>query len=403
MRRLRNQLRVMLVAIVGALFIAGLLAPGVLAADSRQGQSITIGPNEVINDDLYVAANTIDIQGTINGNLYAVGTTITVSGLVTRDVNAAGTNVSIPGEVQGSARLAGNQITVGGKIAGDLMAAGTSVDLAQGAAVGRDVVAAGTTLTFAGSIARNVKVAGSNIEFGGPVGGNVTAYDSTLKLDSGAVIQGNLDYTSNANVTIAGGGSVAGSTHHSYPSNGPTVWSFIVGWLQTLVGFFLLGLLLIVVAPRFNAKAAVAYRVAPWSRLGVGLAALVVIPVVALMVFLMGLVIGGWWLGLFLIGAYVLTLAVGFTVAGEMTGRFVLDRLGQASAPAVIALLTGLVILMVLTSIPWIGWIVGLVAVVYGAGAAILALPWRAGAQPPAAAVIGPAPAAIARPSPSAG
>lgn len=401
MRRIRGQLKILLVAFTGALFIAGLLPVTVFAADNRQGQSITIGPNEVVNDDLYVAANTIDIQGTINGNLIAVGTTITVSGLVTRDVNLGGSTISIPGEVQGSARIAGAQVTITGKIAGDLVTSASTVTLAKEASVGRDVLAAGATTTFAGSIARNVQVAGSNVVFSGPVGGNVTAYATTLNLDSGAAIQGNLDYTSNQSVTTAADATVGGSTHHFYPSNGPTFQSFVIGWLQTLVGFFLLGALVIFLAPRFNARAVEAYRLAPWSRLGIGLATLIVVPVVAIAAFVFGLIVGGWWLSLFLMGAYMLTLAVGFTIVGEDIGRFVLDRLGQPKAHAIVALLTGLAILLVLTSIPWIGWLFGLIAVVYGTGAVLMALPWRGPAAPTAAA---PAPSMpMVRPAPSAG
>ena len=403
MRRLRGQLKVVLAAIIGALFIAGLMPATVFAADTRQGQSVTVGPNEVINDDLYVAANTVDIQGTINGSLFAVGTTITVSGVVTRDVNAAGTTISIPGEVQGSARLAGTQLTITGKIAGDLIASGTTVALNQEATVGRDVLAAASTMTLAGSIARDAKVAGTTVTFSGPVGGNVTAYVTNLKLDSGAAIQGNLDYTSNQNVAISGGASVAGSTHHAYPTNGPTIQSYILGWIQTLVGFFLLGLLLILLAPAFNTKAATAYREAPWSRLGIGLAWLVAVPLVAIVTFVIGLIIGGWWLALFMLGAFMFVLAVGYTIAGEMTGRFVLERLGQPNAPSIVSLITGLVILLLVTSIPLIGWLVGFIAVVYGSGAALMALPWQGLAKPPEAAALAAPSAGLVRPTPSAG
>lgn len=402
MRRLNGQLKVLLVAITGALFIGGFLPATALAADNRQGQSVTVGPSEVINDDLYVAANTVDIQGTINGNLIAVGGTITVSGLVTRDVNASGANISIPGEIQGSARLASGQVTVGGKITGDLVVAASTLTLANEASVGRDVMAAAGTATFAGSIGRNVQVAGQDVVFSGPVSGNVTAWDTTLKLDSGAAIHGNLDYTSNQNASIASGAVVTGSTHHSIPSNGPTIASYLIGWIQTLVGFFLLGVLVIFLLPRFNTRAVDAYRTAPWSRVGIGLAVLLLVPFVALMGFVLGLIIGGWWLALFLMVGYTLTLAIGFTLVGEMIGRFTLERLGQRNVHAVVALLAGLVILLVVTSIPWIGWVVGLVAMIYGAGVAVMALPWGTPRAPQAAAAPTPA-AGLVRPTPLAG
>lgn len=402
MKRFGDQLRFVLVAFTAALFVGGLMPVNALAADNREGSTVTVGPNEVVNDDLYVAANTIDIQGTINGNLIAAGNTITVAGTVTRDVNASGNYISIPGEVQGSARLAGSQVTVGGKIAGDLVVMAATVVVPNEGSIGRDVMAAVGTATFAGSIARNVILSGGDVVFSGPVGGNVTAYDNTLRLESGAAIQGSLTYTSNQTVNLGSGATVAGSTYHYAPSNGPTVGSFVLGWMQTLVGFFLLGALIILVAPRFNAKAVDAYRIAPWSRFGIGLAILVAVPMVALFAFVLGLFVGGWWLALFLLGAYALALATGFTLVGEMVGRFVLDRFGQRHVHAIVDLIVGLVILLVATSIPLIGWVVGLIATIYGAGVAVMALPWGTPPTPQAAATIAPA-AGFARPATSAG
>jgi cytoskeletal protein CcmA (bactofilin family) len=401
MKGLRRQLKVGLVAVVGVLFVAGFTPVNALAADSRQGNSITIGPNEVINDDLYVVANTIDIQGTINGNLFAAGSTITVSGTVSRDVNAAGTNISIPGEVQGSARLAGTTVTVGGKVDGDLMAMASTLTVQNEASVGRDLIGAIGTGTFAGPIRRNVKVAGSELTFSGPVGGDVTVSAATLKLAEGAAIQGNLDYTSNQTVNSAGG-TVAGSTHHYYPSNGPTLLSYVIGWFQTLVGFLLLGMLLILVAPRFNEKAVAAYKTAPWSRLGVGLAILLVVPFVVLFTFVAGLIVGGWWLALFLLAAYVFVTLVAYAIVGEMIGRFTFERLGQTAVHPLLALLLGMPVLLILTTIPFVGWLFGFVVVVYGVGVVAFALPWSAPAAPRPAAPALPA-TGVVRPTPSAG
>jgi cytoskeletal protein CcmA (bactofilin family) len=401
MEGLRRQLKLVLVAIVGVLFVAGFAPLNALAADNRGGNSITIGPNEVINDDLYVAANTIDIQGTINGNLFAAGSTITVSGTVSRDVNAAGTNISIPGEIQGSARLAGGTVTVSGKVDGDLKAMASTLTVQSEASVARDLIAATGTGTFAGPIGRDVKVAGNDLTLSGPIGGNVTVSATTLKLAEGAKIQGNLDYTSNQDVNRAGG-TVAGFTHHYYPSSGPTVMAYLIGWFQTLVGFLLLGVLLILVAPRFNDKAVTAYKTAPWSRLGVGLAVLLIVPFVVLFTFVAGLIVGGWWLALFLLAAYVLATLVAFAVVGEMVGRFTFERLGQPAVHPLLALLLGMPVLLLLTSIPLIGWLFGLVVVVYGVGVVAFALPWSA---PPALRPSAPAlPATgVTRPTPSAG
>lgn len=401
MRRLRDHVRLGLVAIVGALFLGGLLPATALAADTRQGSSVTIGPGEVVNDDLYIAANNIDIQGTVNGNLFAAGNTITVSGVITRDMNVSGTSIDITGEVQGSARLAGTQVSVSGKVDGDLVAATGTLTLTGEGSIGRDVIAAGSTAAFAGPIARNVWFSGRDVVFSAPVGGNVTAYESTLRLDSGASIHGDLSYTSSQDAVIGSGAGVTGATHRSYPSNGPDLGSFLFGWLQTLVGFVLLGVLLIFAAPRFNGAALAACKLAPWSRLGIGLAVLFLVPIAAVLTFVAGLIVGGWWLGLLLAGAYALVLLTGFTLAGELIGRFVLDHLGQARAHNAFALIVGLVILLVLTSLPLVGWLFAFVVLIYGAGIVVMALPWGTPRTPRPAPSTTPT-VGLARPAPTA-
>jgi cytoskeletal protein CcmA (bactofilin family) len=403
MKTLKGQLRVVLAAVTGVFLLFLLLPATVLAADNRTGQTVTVGPNEVVNDDLYVAANTIEIQGTINGDLIAVGTNITVSGTVTHDVMAAGSNISIPGVVQGTARLAGGQVAVTGKITGDLVAAAGTVSLANEASVGRDVMLSGGTVTLAGSITRDAQIAGGDIVISGPIGGNVTAWDTTLKLGTGAVINGNLDYTSNQTVSKAAGAVVGGYTHRAVPTNnGVGAVSWLIGWLQTLVGFFLLGSLLILLAPGFDRKAVSAFRAAPWSRLGIGFAAMVLVPVIAAMVFGIGLLVGGWWLAIFLMGIYVLALTVGYAIVAQMVGSFALDKLGRPNAHPMSALLLGLPVLMVISAIPVIGWAVGFVAVIYGLGVVAMALPWGRPQTPTSTAVVVP-PAGMMRPTPSAG
>ena len=74
------------------------------AADIRQGQDITIGSTDTIEDDLYAFGQNIAINGTIHGDLIAAGNNISIDGTVTGNVIAAGSTVAIRGQVGGSVR-----------------------------------------------------------------------------------------------------------------------------------------------------------------------------------------------------------------------------------------------------------------------------------------------------------
>jgi hypothetical protein len=72
---------------------------GAFAADTRQGDVVTVGAGQTINDDLYAFGGTVDIQGRINGDVVASGGTVTIhgQGSVTGDLLAAGGTTTVRG------------------------------------------------------------------------------------------------------------------------------------------------------------------------------------------------------------------------------------------------------------------------------------------------------------------
>ena len=157
-----------------------------------------------------------------------------------------------------------------------------------------------------------------------------------------------------------------------------------VGWLRALIGIVALGLLLILLLPGVGTRAIDVLRAEPWASLGIGAAILVITPIVALIVFIIGIFIGGWWLGLLLIPLWILALAVGYVVSGFLLGRLIFARLGWGRYHDILALLAGLFVLAVVGIIPVLGWLVGLVALVFGTGALALAVSRRARMRPAA-------------------
>src|SRR6202022_2698686 len=130
----------------GAIIVAALFAWLPLeaaAADLRQGNDVTVGPSETVNDDIYAGAGTISIQGTVNGNVIAGGGTITVSGNVTRDLILGGGTINVTGRVGGSIIAGRGNLTLNGPVAQDIVVTGGTIDVGSGATIGRDLVVAG--------------------------------------------------------------------------------------------------------------------------------------------------------------------------------------------------------------------------------------------------------------------
>jgi len=115
------------------------------AFDGRSGDKVVINAGDVINDDLYVGANQLVMDGTVNGDVLAGGQMITINGTVNGDVMAAGQTVIINGTVTGSVRASGAVLFFGekSKVGGDIVGAGYSLELRKGGVVSRDIIFGG--------------------------------------------------------------------------------------------------------------------------------------------------------------------------------------------------------------------------------------------------------------------
>ncbi len=377
-----------LTALGGSIVIAAVFAWLPLqaaAADLRQGNDVTVGPAETVNDDIYAGAGTISISGTVNGNVIAGGGTITVSGNIARDLILGGGTINVTGHVGGSIIAAGGNITVNGSVAQDIVVTGGMIDVGSGATVGRDLVVAGGTATVSAPVARRVQMASGSLTLRNKVGGDVRGTVDHLKLD-GAQIAGNLDYTSNNAVELVNGASVSGATTRHMPiDRGGGAGNGLLGWLRALIGILALGLILIFLLPGLSTRAIDIERAQPWASLGIGAAILVITPIVALVVFIVGIFLGFWWLGLLLIPLWILALAIGYVISGFLLGRLIFAQLGWGRYHDALALLAGLFVLAVVGVIPVIGWLIGLVALILGAGALALVVTQRVRMRPAAA------------------
>ncbi len=418
----KNYLRILANAVLLAALVFGIATP-VAAFDGRGGENVLIGKGEVVNDDLYVGADTFTLDGTVNGDVLASGGTLTINGIVEGDLMAAGQTVIVNGHITGSVRMAGAVLFVGeeAKIDGDIIAAGASLETRQGSLVGQDaVVFSGQTL-LAGEIARNAKLFSGGTELRGQIGGNVETeaaeaehdgpspkmwltdspipvpeVSNGLTIDPKAKIGGKLTYTSAKELSIPSG-VVAGEIVRLEPVVEKTVkptaselvMTALLNSIRKMVSLILLGLLLGWLFPTFISLNVNQLRTAPLPSFGWGivtiaaffftLTVLIIATVIGAMVFgaltLSGLSVTVVFLGL--LGTFILifgfVLAMSFVaqiIISVLAGKLILAKIKPEWADhKVWPLALGVVLLVTLTTIPVLGWLAGLVAVLMGLGA----------------------------------
>jgi cytoskeletal protein CcmA (bactofilin family) len=367
------------------LLLAGLLIalwPGATtAADLRTGDTIVIGPNEVVDDDLYAFGQRIDVRGRVTGDVVAAGQTVSVSGAVGRSAILAGQTVDVSGPVSGTVRAAGQTVAVAGQVQGDALLAGASVAIQRAASVGKDVLLGAANASLEGPIGRRLLAGAETLSIASRVGGDVRAEVGSLRLEDGALVQGNLNYISRKEASIAPGARVVGQVSRTEPTReererpADPIADRVGDWIRGLIGISVFGLLLLLLVPRFVIRAAITVGNDPLPSLGLGMATVVLVPMIALLVFIVGLFIGLWWLGLIAMAAYVLLFPTGLVASALWLGRRVFD-VSRRRGHVLVEFLIGVLILSLIGNVPILGGLVLGIATVVGIGAALLSV-WR--------------------------
>jgi len=363
-----------LVAISVTLFAA---AP-VLAADLRSGDTITVASGEIVNDDLYIAGESIVIDGTINGDLWAVGREVTVNGTVNGSIVAAAETINVNGDVAHAARLAGETLNIRGDVGGDLIAFCSAANIASTAEIGGDLLVGAGNVRIDALIEGDVKGGAGEVTITNGVRGNVELEVDNLTVASTANIEGDLTYTSENEAEIESGAQVGGTTTHQPVEEEPAKAALGAGIAATAMGkvvaflmILVVGIIIILTVPRRMASVADSVRTKPWPSLGWGSVILFATPIAAIIVCftVIGIPVGLIALAVYGIGIYLSQLPVALLI-----GRLIIRRSTEVESKGLLvgALALGLVILGILRLIPFLGFWVGLATALFGLGAVVV-------------------------------
>lgn len=406
--------------------------PSAMAFEGREDENVTIEADEVIADDLYVGTNKLIVNGTIKGDLIAGATEILINGTVEGDVLAGGQTIEINGSVNGDVRVGGTAVILGENavVGEDMLAFGYSIHNKPGSQVGQEMVVGGFQALLEGDIAGDVWVGANSLEINGRIGGNLLAevggeetapqFDpyqfmpdapimpvvpSGLTLGNDATIDGDLTYRAPQSYDIstdAVGGNIDFTQEiintgvETQPSAGAKIWEHI----RRFITLALIGALLIWKAPMLVTRLSAKIEEEPLPSLGWGALVYFGVPVLIFALFvaviLLALLFGGLQFGnlstvlMFVLLAFVFAFMVAFVlvllyltkiIVGYFIGDFILQRVSPTLAETPYwSLLLGLLLLVLVIAVPFIGGLVNWLIAIVGVGA--LWLLWRSQEKP---------------------
>lgn len=357
--------------------VTALLFPFGVAAGEQARQNVFVAQGDVVSDNFVRAAQTVDIQGSVQGDVVVAAQTVTIEGDVAGDVLAAAQTIHIRGTVAGNVRLAASSVVIEGSVGKNATIFANTIEFGNASFVGWSVQAFAATLRQRGTVAGNVNFYGSTAVVTATINGNA-AYrldtDGSLQLIAPTVIGGQLSYTATKETPIVSGVTITGKVEHVIPQpsqRAAALQSFpIFLRLVSLFGVLVVGMVLVSLMPKTVGKVAARMRSQPGKSILWGVVLLVVTPLVC--VLLLFTVIGI-PLAVLLFVLYGVTLYVTRVFAGIFLGNWLVGLFGKnVRLSPLWAMVIGTALLSIVSWVPYVGWLITLMAAVWALGASAL-------------------------------
>jgi cytoskeletal protein CcmA (bactofilin family) len=361
-----------------AVLVAVLVPAAALAYGVQTGQTTTVAKGDTKSGTFYAAGQTVTVDGDINGDLICAGQTVHVNGAVHGDVLCAGQTITVNGPVDGNVRLAGQTLDVNGTVGRNVTVVGQTFALGGGANVAGDLGVATQSATLSGPVAKTVYGATGNLTIDNKVGDVDAQVANSLSLGGSAAVAGNLTYASDNTYSIDKskvGGQVqhnqpVAHEHRKAPQNAGSMFASWLGWLiYWMAAALVTGLVLVWLAPRMMRRVSQVMLERPGPSLLWGAIVTLLGPVmlILLMVTIIGIPVA------LLLGAlWLLALLTSGLFAGVAVGEWITNRTGWQRGSLYAAAVVGIVVTVIVFNIPFIGWLVALVATWWAVGGLVL-------------------------------
>lgn len=359
----------------------GFFSSGVRAFEMRNGNSVLVSKDEVIDGSLFVTGSSLLIEGTVKGDLFCAGQSVTVSGVIDGDVLCAGQSVKVAGVISGNVRIAGQAVDFNGRAERNGMMFGQNIEMGRTASVTGELVLGGQKVDVFGTVGRDLYGGAENLTLNGRVMRNVSFEVDDLSFGKEASVGGNVNYTSTKDASIANRDQVSGTISRTPRVEREGAFSFRRpetftqpirngGRAASLLSLLLVGILMVVLLPTRVKSVVSIMQTRTGSSFGWGLGILILTPFLVLMLILtlVGIPLAILLFILWLILIFISQIFVGIVVGQRLLEAFWKDKKELLLWEVVI----GIVVTWFILGLPVIGWLLGFLAVVWGVGGIFL-------------------------------
>jgi len=363
--------------LLGIILIPVFMFSFIFTTKINASKLVLLEQNQVINKTYFASGDVLDVRGTINGDAFLAGSNITFSGNVNGNLFVAGNTINLTGKVNGMIFSAGNVLTINSEGVNSLFAAGNLITVNSKISKNSYVAGSSVTITNNSEIGQDLFIGASVVNLDANVKRDLSLDSSSTFFGQNAKIGNDLEVASsmqtNANLQSITGGKITITQSQENNSSKEYIASFKAKIFEKLtIGLFsvlIIGLLLI----KFFNKSLIKINKDSEKNFGKnllkGLLFSIGVPFLAIILLI---TIIGIKLSFLTIGIYSIVMFLSSVVGSIFIGDVFLKKLMRQKTPSLyLALLVGSLIFIILTIIPFVGWIFGAIIILVSLGSLI--------------------------------
>lgn len=367
--------KIYLLTLIPILTCLVLIIPALVFAQDQ----VNITKDETRNGIQLITANKIDISGTVKGDVFAIGQDVSVSGIIEGNLFVASSIITIKEEskITGSAFFVGQKINLSGAIEGATYLASSNLKTTADFKSKREFNFVTKEADINGIFERKINGSSENIILNGKFSSDVLLKTKYLTYEPTLDVKGQITYYApyQALSKYENGQSaiIGGEDYNHTPL--PTFWKKFSTDLDTkllgLIYLLIIGFLwLWLWRERYN-TVITNLKEQLWPALGWGIVILLLLPATFL---ILSFSIIGLPIALILLGFVIFWTYLATIIVGGLIGNFIMSLLNHdADKYPYLALGLGILILLILFSVPIIGWIFKVFCIILAFGIIVAA------------------------------
>ena len=318
--------------------------------------------------DIAEAGNTVMSKGEHSSSRFVAGNSVTDTANVDGIDFVAGNEITLNGKAT-YGFFAGNNINVNQSIEKDMFVAGNHINVSADAILPRDVYILGNTVIINSNVGRDLRVGASIVDLSDiTISGNAYVMADQITLNEKTNIVGKLTYSEDSQITGIEKAKI-GSTEKVKKADinyTITIKDRIIDFILSVIAASIVILVLFYIIPKSKDKLdkfeLKLEKILKTSL--IGFIILIVLPLISIIAIFTRILLP---LALILLAIYAICIYLAFLFTYYVVGNIISNKLLNKDN-AYISIIIGIILVKLLSLVPYIGDLIGFISLVFGLG-----------------------------------